>query len=281
MALIKHQLFGDVSGSVGGLTFTRNQAGKTIRARVKPTDAKSGAQIGNRSLFGAAAAQWNTLTDAIRTAWNTFAVTNFSGKTSNPSVRYSGMQAFASSNAVLASLVRALVTPTMSSPGATITLTGPPAAVQNAPTGSFNGNIQASDTSALTLQLDAGTYVASTGALTFRLRMPVAQAAAPIFQNPGGTVKVYFVVNFSNILKPGQNSVKKLLAYTMLGIGNITVGSGWTSSAVFTLNATVNPAYLSSLKLNFQTGSKFYLTVFAVSDKGQTSRIGSIHITAT
>ncbi len=281
MALIPGQVFGDMSGKLGGSVFSRNKAGKIVRAYVVPTDARSGAQISNRSRFSGAVSQWNTLTDAEKAAWNQFAVSNFSGKKRTISGLYSGYQAFSSCNLQLATANRSLIVPTMSTPAATITVASPPTFNLTAPVVAFNSSIQSSTGAALAQTLTAATFDTATSVLTATFELPSAQAAAPVWANPSTNLNVNLQLCFSNILRAGANAVSNLIAYTIASCGKITVSSGWTSSASYVLEFDVDPTYLGSLKLAFQTGSRFYVTAFAFSDSGATSRIGSVLVTAT
>jgi hypothetical protein len=281
MALINGQMFGDMKGKIGGMVLARNKAGKIARQYVIPTDAKSGQQISNRSGFGQAAAQWATLTDAQRQQWNSFAVTNFSGKRGSIPGSYSGYQSFTALNASLAAANRMLVTPTMTSPAATLTVVAPPAYNVTAPITGFNSTMKSSTSTLLQQSMSAGTYVASTGVLTFTIDLGASQTSSPVFQNFGGSVPFSYIVNFSNIIRAGAVSVSNLLAYTVACSKKITIASGWTSSQTFTINMTVPSDYIAGLKRNFQTGSKFYMSTYTLSDTGQTSIIGSIAVTAT
>jgi hypothetical protein len=63
-------------GSIGGNTWTANgQQAIVVRSRVSPTNPQTTRQTQIRSDFGGAAADWNSLTDAERRAWDTYAAT--------------------------------------------------------------------------------------------------------------------------------------------------------------------------------------------------------------
>jgi hypothetical protein len=281
MALINGQMIGDMKGKLGGMVLARNKAGKIARQYVIPTDAKSGQQVSNRSGFGQAASQWATLTDLQRQQWNNFAATNFSGKRGAISGSYSGYQSFVALNANLAAATRMLVTPTMSSPSAVLTVVNPPTYNVTAPLVSCNSTMQTSAGALLQQTLIAGSYVSLTGELTFTIGLGTSQSSAPVWQNYGGTTAFSYIVNYSNIIRSGAVSVSNLLAYTVACSKKITVASAWSSSASFTINMTVPAEYLSGLKRNFQTGSKFYMSVFCMTDAGQSSIVGSVPVTAT
>lgn len=70
----KSQVFTQVSGSVGGLTYAHNQGGMYTRARSIPTDPASSFQLAVRNAVAQLMARWrNTVTAAQRTGWEVFA----------------------------------------------------------------------------------------------------------------------------------------------------------------------------------------------------------------
>ena len=281
MARIRGQIFGDMRGKVGGSVWTRNSSGKIIRARVQPTDARSGAQIDNRGKFAAAVSGWATISNASKAAWNVFALNLFSAKRGSKKSRYSGYQAFSSLNQNLASANRAKVTMAMTTPPAALTFGTMPPFVLAAPSANFNSNIQSSTAVPIQLSLTSAAYVSGTGVLTLNIGMSATQAAAPLFQNPISMADVGLSVSFSNIMKPGAIALQKMATYNVVSSPKPIIGSGWASSAFMVVTFTVAPAYLAGLKLSFFTGAKFYVTLFATGVDGQSSRIGSQLCTAT
>lgn len=76
MALVKYGGgIVQMSGSIAGDTHARNRFGNYKRARTKPVNPKSSRQMGARILVMMLAEQWreSPMTDAIRTAWQTYA----------------------------------------------------------------------------------------------------------------------------------------------------------------------------------------------------------------
>lgn len=99
MALIK-PLVGEMSGSIGGLTYARNKGGQYVRQRSQVTNPNSPAQQAARSAMAYLAGYWlSTLTAAERTAWEDYAknvsVTNRLGE----KIYLSGQNMFIRSNA--------------------------------------------------------------------------------------------------------------------------------------------------------------------------------------
>lgn len=70
----KSQVYTSVSGSVGGLTYSRNAGGMYTRGRAVPTNPKTAQQQAVRNAFGSLTGQWsNTLTPTQRAAWAVYA----------------------------------------------------------------------------------------------------------------------------------------------------------------------------------------------------------------
>lgn len=70
----KSAAFTQASGSVGGMTFSHNAGGLYVRARSIPTDPASVRQVAVRNAMTQVSAAWiDTLTQAQRDAWETYA----------------------------------------------------------------------------------------------------------------------------------------------------------------------------------------------------------------
>lgn len=70
----KGTLIGEASGSLAGITFSRNKGGQYIRQRANPTNPGTPQQSAIRSIVGNLSNLWvNTLTPAERDAWETYA----------------------------------------------------------------------------------------------------------------------------------------------------------------------------------------------------------------
>lgn len=96
---IKSALVTQMSGSIGGLTGSRNRGGMYIRSRAIPTNPTTGPQTAVRNVFGAMSAAWSSvLSPAQRAAWDLYAsnvpVTDRLGD----SIYLSGQQWFVGAN---------------------------------------------------------------------------------------------------------------------------------------------------------------------------------------
>jgi hypothetical protein len=77
MAKFLSQVYTQIRGSVGGITYLTTPAGSMIaRARNKPVNAPSPYRTFIKSAMTLAVSQWQALTTAQRGAWNTWALAN-------------------------------------------------------------------------------------------------------------------------------------------------------------------------------------------------------------
>ena len=100
------------SGSVAGTTYARNRYGAYARARTTPVNPNTPRQATARTIMRFLAEQWREapLTDAIRTAWQTYAESfNWNNKLGEQ-VTLTGFNAFTRGNAALANIGADIVT---------------------------------------------------------------------------------------------------------------------------------------------------------------------------
>ena len=71
--LVRYSVLADASGSFGGLVASHGRSGQYIRARVRPTNPSSPAQVAVRTIFANLSSAWAMLTNAQRDAWVTYA----------------------------------------------------------------------------------------------------------------------------------------------------------------------------------------------------------------
>lgn len=127
--LFKSEIVTQVSGSIGGTTYSHNSAGLYRRARSIPVNPNSAAQQGVRSNLTTLAQAWNAvLTQAMRDAWDNYATLSpITGKLGDELV-LSGQQMYIRCNTVrlLGGIARVDAGPTV--PGL-IALTTPVATI--------------------------------------------------------------------------------------------------------------------------------------------------------
>lgn len=77
MAKIKlGPMVGQASGAIGATVFSHNRYGAYVRQRVIPTISTTAYALAAKAALAAVSAAWGTLTDAQRTAWQTWAANN-------------------------------------------------------------------------------------------------------------------------------------------------------------------------------------------------------------
>lgn len=97
--LITSQVIASGSGSVGGLTLSRNRGGMYFRARAVPTNPNSPQQQQVRNAMSFLAAYWrNTLTELQRAAWTTYGANTAMVNKLGAQVFLTGQQQFIRSN---------------------------------------------------------------------------------------------------------------------------------------------------------------------------------------
>ena len=73
MARARNIPVGELSGSVGGLTFSKNRSGGLIKAKSNPVNRNTINQSSNRNRFSSTNSTWHSLTDSQKNEWNTLA----------------------------------------------------------------------------------------------------------------------------------------------------------------------------------------------------------------
>ena len=280
MSTIHGQFWGDTHGKVAGVVFARSKGGKSIRARVKPTDAKTQAQLSTRAGFSGSASLWGSLDATAKRLWNSFAVTGFRSKHQKKGDTPSGFQAFASSNFVLKT-ASTHSWPTHFTPTSVVgTFDQIVPAVLAPPLVGFSAAIQSSTGDPIFLSLFSFNFDPATGICVAQFGMnPAPVTVAPVFQNPVTDEPVSFNFYCSAPIAPGRQTVNRTDAYFLGNSGFPEITGGWVSASSFELKWTVPASYLSSIKLAFQAGNDVFITAYAVSGSGQISRIGMLRVT--
>lgn len=103
-----------VSGSIGGTTFSRNRGGPYTRARAIPVTSTTPAAIATKARLQNASVSWQNLTAGQRTAWAFWATANPVTNTLGNSITLTGQQAYVGNHTRMA--LAAIVTPLTSPP---------------------------------------------------------------------------------------------------------------------------------------------------------------------
>lgn len=114
-----------ISGSIGGTVFSRNRGGTYMRNRAIPLNPNTSFQINVRSILATQSQAWADQTDAVRAAWENWAVQNPVINALGRSIILSGAQAFIQLRARLALAEEALIVtpPIVNAPDGLLTLT--------------------------------------------------------------------------------------------------------------------------------------------------------------
>lgn len=91
MATFRKNMVGDMSGSVGSITFSKNRSGGIVKFKSTNNNKNSTKQAQNRNSFSQSNGGWHTLTDEQKNGWN------FLGEKNNNS----GLNEFISRNKIL------------------------------------------------------------------------------------------------------------------------------------------------------------------------------------
>lgn len=70
MAIVRGQVFGDVSGKVAGMIFSRNATNKVVRSLSVKTPIKTPARLAVRSVYSDAVHEWRSISFDERLSWN-------------------------------------------------------------------------------------------------------------------------------------------------------------------------------------------------------------------
>lgn len=110
---IKSALLTQASGSIGGMTGSRNRGGMYLRARAIPTNPNTFPQQVARNIFGFVSGLWAGLSDAQREAWSLYGQNVPTTDALGEQITLSGQQWFVGANSLR---VRAGVAPVTAAP---------------------------------------------------------------------------------------------------------------------------------------------------------------------
>ncbi len=101
MALVNPALLGEVRGSAGGITFSRNRGGAYIRKRSKPVNPNTQRQVDARNRVADLSIRWSLdLTQDQRDAWDEYAQNVPSSNKIGEAINLTGQNWYVASNAL-------------------------------------------------------------------------------------------------------------------------------------------------------------------------------------
>lgn len=277
MSRISGQFWGDSSGKVAGVVFGRGKGGKSLRARVKPTDAKSLAQQSVRSTFSNSVGTWNAITSQSKRAWNSFAASGFRTKHNKKNSVASGFQAFSSLNFAL-SLGSSHMQPATFSPTTmACIITDLPTMSLVPPEKSISGCLADADNKPVFVSFIEAIFDAGLSRLTASLKLSPSTYEAPFgFLDPISLERLSLSFYCSKSIPDGQTSTGKSDSYYLGNTGLIAPTTGGFLGDLFEIILNIDSSYSESLKNGFVTGSKVFVSCYLVSEKGQMKRIGVV-----
>lgn len=276
---------GELSGSIAGNTFSRNKAGAYVRQKVRPTDAKTQAQMAVRARFAAVGAGFHAMNAYQKSLWNAFATsifTPFEGR--KPGVTYTGQQAFQSLNQRLQNAKAALASNPGWSMGAHVATAFRDMSadlLETPPTSAFSSNITGSGGSSLVQTLNGVSFTGSNGSFTINLEIggngAVPSPTAPVNGDPtsSGGWSGYLLFGSDVVEQLGlspKNIYKNLLAF-------VPAPTTFSGSYTPQLAATVTGQAIQEAprKSWYNTDAIARFSVFAINcSTGQTQLIGSV-----
>lgn len=91
-------IFGEFSGSIGDMTFSKNKSGFYVKNRAKPTNPRTEAQVQARQNLANSAAAWGAIGSNYQALWNEFGRTLFTGL--NGTTGVTGLAAWSACNTI-------------------------------------------------------------------------------------------------------------------------------------------------------------------------------------
>lgn len=284
-------ILGELSGSIAGLTFSRNKGGQYVRQRVTPTDAKSEAQMRVRAAFSQVSGAFHAMTPTQKTAWNSFATSIFQpigGR--RPGTTYSGQQAYISLNQRLLNASQMAVgTPQFSIGGETSDdfASWPVGILETAPVENFAGTLTGSGGASVPMELTSTVFSASSGIMVLNMSFvgtggggdPVAlQPTRPTFVDSSNGNAIGFLIYGSDPVEQEGLAPKNIYKNLLGAVPSPTAWDGsYTPANAFQIQADVNtPNGLHPRKSYYTAGQTARISVFALDVvTGQTKLVGS------
>lgn len=263
-----------LSGKLAGVVFGRNKAGYYARGWAKPTDPRSAAQLAARASFESAMSTWHGLTDAFKAGWNTFAATDFHAKKADPSVVYSGINAFTSLRSIAINANRNVGTISMVTPSPTVTFGTwlPPTA--GPPVGVFGTNIASATSTPIAQSLLSAGLSLSTG-VDISISLGSSQSSAPNWVDPSSGVPSGYIVYGSLPTVQEIDFKNKPEMFKLISIGYPTVSTGWTPTDKVDFNGIIDPTLPSSVKQWYTVGQAVLLSVYCSAPDGRVAFLGA------
>lgn len=278
-------LLGELSGSIGGITFARNKSGQYARQRVTPTNPNSEAQDRSRAAFGTVSAAFHSLTPFQKSQWQTFANSLFKPRDGRVvGTSYTGQQSYVALNTQIRNAAERICSNPVLSIGsyASDNLADfPVSSLTTAPTTNFSGNLQTPGGAPITLQFTGGTFLASNGNFTSTIAMGGVGAppvpSAPSFLDPSSNHRVGFLLFGSEPVEQEGLAVKNQYKNLLGAIpAPLTFDGAYTPNNTLNLSGSVGANGTAPRKAWYAAGQTFRMSCLAIDmETGQTQHLGS------
>lgn len=270
-----------LSGKLGGTVYANNKSGSYVRQYVIPTNPSTDAQVAARGSFTSALSAWHSLTDSDKSAWNSYATTNFASKSGGIGT-YSGFNAFTSlRNAAINAARNSRATDWLGGASALTTTSVNYVAPLTAPGNSFTNNIKLSTGTAVPLTLTGATFGTDSIA-SITMSIPSTVVSAPIFQDAIGDIPTGYALYAGNAMSQPNQFVANPFMECIGVMKPPVISSGWTSASTITGTfSTVADFNIPARKMWYVVGDTVRITVFAIGSNGAMKMIGSKTVVAT
>lgn len=248
-------MVGALAGKLGSTVFARNKSGQYVRQYVKPTNANTGIQNGNRSRFSSAASGFASLTGTIRGNWNSFALSNFRPKNATNTGQFSGLNAYASLRTViLSAMPRAGLTgvDVNGTPVSPLPAINPFIPANVPPNLSINANVKGATEADTVPVASIDATVLNTFAGNIELKFDKVGADYPNFDGwvDANSKQIGLMVYMSNPVSfPGKafSNPEKYLLWAIPNVALLNTDLLLVESIKFTMNSQINSIIYKSL----------------------------------
>jgi hypothetical protein len=143
------------------------------------------------------------------------------------------------------------------------------------PQSKFVPQIQDSSGNAISFILSSASFTKSTGQILFTLDLcPAVQINPVVFKTPTFNIPLGFSVYFSMPFSGGRTTVTQKEAYLVGSVRYLYINSGWVTSNSLIFSIDTDPEYFSKCKYAFNVGHHIFVSVYAVSNCGQSAFVG-------
>jgi len=273
-----------LSGKLGGTVYAHNKAGPYVRQYSIPTNPNTLAQADARNEFASAVTLWQAMNAGQKAAWNSYASAYYKAKHDDPTVLYSGFNAFVGlCNASRNGNRTARVTTAADCTPASLTIEQVNfECSQIPPVNTFSADITTNPVvgDGVPLAIGASNFaLQDDGIASFDMTFE-AQTQQPLFICPTSGMAVGYVLYASNIVQQEEQFVTKPNLTIIGTIKPPTITLGWTAECdSITWFFNTDDFDETRHKLWYATDDVIRMELWALGQQGPLLRIGQEVIT--